>query len=52
MHKEKEAEIEKIREEAFNDAMAECDLESSKLKEINERIRTELMEKQKEFVQL
>ena len=32
--------------------MTECDLESEKLKEINERIRTELKEKQKELVQL
>jgi hypothetical protein len=44
--------MDKIREEAFNDAMSECDLESEKLKEINERIRTELKEKQKELVQL
>jgi hypothetical protein len=34
------------KEKAFDDAMTECDLESSKLREINESIRKELRAKE------
>ena len=45
INQEKSNELKNIKDEAFNVAMTECDLESEKLKEINDKLRNELKEK-------